>query len=383
MKPLFVLVSVTAALVGCSKDISGSGLEAQGNTPFSATEQPKDNPSAAPPRQGETVASDFRIEMGQRTVEVEGVCKLTEDSAICWKPNGDKNDLLATELTNAIKAKTDNYSSNFQFKFLKKNRILVVKSTTKPDKPGTQSMNYGYGLMNDNGGGYNGVEGWAQGNNTFSNSNSTGFDQTQVVRQVLIGSFNKETKTFPLRYQFTNGAQEHQVIPFTKGEFTILGNTYEILSISAKPETGNSNQAMMRGGPGAINGRNQKNTFIKIQVVKITNPNLILTLTPADDTGKPFAGQNDKGEPVTAEEMRKQQADQKAGNTLNNPRRSNYIGIYIQSFALDPSIRYGASEGPLFVNQSLNLDASKVKKLSVAISIRSVFVFDKIKLDAN
>ena len=383
MKQLFVLVGVTVALVGCSKDISGSGLDTQGNAQYGSPEQPKENSSAAPPRQGEKVASDFRIEMGQRTVEVEGVCKLTEDSAVCWKPNGDKNESLATELTNAIKAKTDNYSSNFQFKFLKKNRILVVKSTTKPDKPGTQSMNYGYGLMNDNGGGYNGVEGWAQANNAFSNSNSTGFDQTQVVRQVLTGSFNKETKTFPLRYQFTNGTQEHQVIPFTKGEFTILGNTYEILSISAKPETGNSNQEMMRGGSGAINGRNQKNTFIKIQVVKITNPNLILTLTPADDTGKPFAGQNDKGEPVTAEEMRKQQGDQKAGNTLNNPRRSNYIGIYIQSFTLDPSIRYGSTEGPLFVNQSLNLEASKVKKLSVAISKRTVFVFDKIRLDAN
>ena len=446
MKNVLILGGVVAAVVGCSKGASSGELQVQGNpainkppsvtTPNTAPgtapstegvrpgktiggppqvsrsssslpvqtiparqdqpmsrppEQPKENPAAAPPKQGEKVADNFHIEMGDHAVEVEGICKLTEDSAVCWKPDGGKNESLAAELTNAIKSKNDNYSSTFQFKFLKKNRVLVLKSVVKPTKSGT-SMSYNYGLMNDSYGGMEGREAWTTGNSAFSGSSGSGFDQTRTERQVLTGAFNKDTKTFPLRYQFTNSSMERKVIPFAKGRFMIDGNSYEILSISDKPDAGNPGNNMYMGGMNGMNpgAKPQKMTYIKIQVVSITNPNMILNLSPADDSGMPFAGLSDKGEPISAAEMRKQQEaenkkmmeDQKAGKGYNY-NGMNRMRNYIQSIGLDPSYYNmpGRPQGP--IASALNVETSKIKKLSVMISNRTVFVFDKIHLDPN
>ena len=342
---------------------------------------------AAPPKPSEKVAGDYKIDMGPKTVEVEGICKLTEEEAICWKPDGHKSETLATELTNAIKSKADSYSNTFQFKFMKKNRILVLKTTSKPPKPGT-SMSYNNGLLNDYMGGSEMREGWSQNSGIFSMANGSSFDQTQTERQVLTGAFNKETKTFPLRYQFTNSSMERKTIPFAKGQFTIDGNTYDILSISDKPDP--SYQAYTGGmSPGA---KQQKMTWLKVQAVKITNPNTILTLTPADDSGIPFAGLNDKGEPISADEMRKQQeADmkkmmeaQKAGKPYEGIRRGGtMMNNYIQAIMLDPSGYNGMGRPSGQFSSQVNVDAPKIKKLSVSISHRTVYVFDKIKLDAN
>jgi hypothetical protein len=442
MKNALILVGIVIVLVGCSKGEAGGELQTQGGAPkssspnvgtndavdpnsvvarphsgsssispasqpekrnppatgrihsgprqFAAPEQPKDNPAAAPPHQGEKVAVDYRIEMGQRTVEIEGVCKLTEDEAVCWKPNGEKNETLATELTSAIKAKTDTYSSTFQFKFLKKNRILVLKTTTKPIRSANGAQSYNYGLLNQYRGGSEAVEGWTTGNNTFGSSNGTGFDQTQVERQVLVGSFNKETKAFPLRYQFTSSIPDRKVIPFTKGQFTFDGNSYEIVSISDKPEPGSQPNNMYMGSnrPGA---KPQKMTYVKIQVVSISNPDTILNLVPADDTGLPYAGLNDKGEPISQAEMqklrdeanRKMMEDQKAGRPYEYSKTMRMTSNYIQQIMLDPGFSYGVAQSKGLFNVAINVEVSKIKKLSVTISNRTVFVFDKIKLDPN
>ncbi len=354
--------------------------------------KPKENPAAAPPRQGEKVAENFRFEVGLKTIEVEGVCKLTEEEAICWKPDGQKNDALATELTNAIKSKSDNYSNTFQFKFTKKNRILVVKTITKPMKPGGQGFtSYSLGLMNEYNGGSEMQEGWANGNSAFSGSNGSSFDQTQTERQVLTGAFSKETKTFPLRYQFTNNSNERKVIPFAKGQFTIEGNSYEIVSINDKPDAGQASNGIYMGGmpPGS---KPPKYTYLKIQVVKITNPYTILNLSPADDSGMPYAGLNEKGEPITTAELqriregenKKMMEAQRSGKPYNYDSMNRMNGMnHIQSINLDPSFNYGRDPSTGIFISAVNMDMSKIKKLSVGISKRTVFVFDKIKLDAN
>ncbi len=442
MKQGFVFVGVLTAIVGCSKDIASADLQSQANNPpkggppqvqadlnhvpstagqtapvspagrvgnpdrniqhrtlpvqnasmhpnqpNTPPEPPKENPNAAPPKQGEKVAENNRIEIGLKTVEVEGVCKLSEDSAVCWKPSGEKYEALATELTNAIKSKSDSYSNNFQFKFMKKNRILVMKTVTKPMKPGTNNMgSYSLGLMNDYSGMSEGREGWNNGNSAFSSSSGNGFDQSQTERQVLTGAFNKETKTFPLRYQYTTSNMDRKVISFTKGQFSIEGNSYEIVSISSNPEKGQPNNGMYMGGtqPGM---KPPKYTYVKVNVVKITNPYTILNLAPADDSGMPYSGLNANGEPISAAEMRKQQEEetkkmmeaQRSGKPYTYNGMNRNMGNYIQTINLDPS--NGSRMG--MMNQAINVDISKIKKLSVTVSKRTVFVFDKIRLDSN
>lgn len=352
------------------------------STPPRSIERPKrENPNAGPPKPGEEVAHDFKIQVGSQTVEIEGVCKLTEEEAMCWRPNGEKNDSLATELTNAIKSKTDSYSNTFQFKFMKKNRILVMKTTTAPMKPGDTGRNYSsYGAMTDYGGGEF-TEGWTNNNSIFSGSSSTGFDQSRIERQVFSGAFNKETKSYPFRYQATNFNPERQSVPFAKGPFTIDGNTYEITSISDKPSVGAYTPYVQPGQ------KPPKNTFVTFKVVKITNPNSVVNLMPSDDSGTPYGGLNDKGDPISAaeaqklreEESRKMMEASRTGKPyMTAPRMMNN---YVNGIGLDP--RTISVNGRDTFTSAFNIEAGKIKKLGANVSRRTVFVFDKIKLDQN
>ena len=348
---------------------------------------PRVNPNAGPPKAGEQVATDGKIQVEGKTIEIEGVCKLTEEEAICWRPNGDKNEALATELTNAIKAKNDDYSSQFQFKFMKKNRILVLKTTTPPPKPGQGYSGGSSSMMMDNMyGGPGFVEGWNNNNSIFNQTSSTGFDQSRVERQVVSGAFNRETKTFPFRYQTTSYSQERESIPFKKGQFTIDGNTFEITSISDKSPGGTPTQYF--GGQPQLP---QKMTFITIKAVKITNPNLIANLTPADDSGTPYGGLDDKGNPISSTEFQKiQQEEQKkmmersrTGGAYPMHSMNRYMGsINLDMLRLSTMQNQGQGGGNSFVQQ-VNVEASKIKKFSVNKSTRTIYVFDKIKLDKD
>lgn len=352
------------------------------NTQPHKAQPPAENPAAKPPQSGEKVANDFKITAGDRTVEIEGICRLTEDEAICWKPNGDSNKPLADELTNAMKSRDDEYSNTYRVKFLKKNRVLVLKTTIPPTRGG-RGFSGSYGLMNDYSGSSSFQERWDNnGSNIFNNTNSSGFDNTRIERQVLTGAFEKSTKTFPVRYHLTEQNNPPTSVPFTKGRFTVDGNTYEIVSISDKPE-GNMS-AMSYGGP--PNQQPQKMTFLKIKSIEIRNPNTIIHISPADASGSPYVGYNAKGEPLNAqdhqrlqqEEQKKMMEDMQKGITRNmNTWNRGYIG----AVTLDPNSNRGRMEG-IIVGQ-LNLDSSRIKKLVLNYSRRTVYVFDKIRLDPN
>lgn len=338
---------------------------------------PSENPAAAPPKAGETVAQDFKIESGDRTVEVEGVCKLTEDEAICWKPNGTANDPLATELTNAIKSKTDSYSSTFQFRFQKKNRILVLKTVTAPPKPNSPGGAMSNGILNQMYGGSEFMEGWTNQSSVFSSSSSTSFDQSRTERQVLTGAFNRETKTFPLRYQFTQYSNTNRkTIPFKKGTFEIEGNVYEITSISDGAKDG------IYRGPGM--NANTKFTSISIKIIKVANPNVVVNLAAADENGNPYGGLDAKGNPVSQSEMAKIREEESKkmmeASRSGKPYQSTYMNNYINQLSLDPQYlnRSGMVNG-----QSINVEASKIKNLVAFVQFRTIFVFDKIHLDKN
>ncbi len=346
---------------------------------------PRENPQAAPPKPGEQVVRDFKIQTPTQTVEVEGVCKLTEDEAICWKPSGQSNDDLAKELTNAIQSKTDSYGNSFQFRFKKKNRVLVLKTTTQPPKPGVAydgGMNGS--LMNQYFGGSEFSEGWTQGNSMFNGASSTGFDQARIERQVLTGAFNKETGSFPLRYQVTKYERNPQTsIPVKKGVFEAGGNTYEIVSISDKPS-----QPGYSEPSSGMNAPKQKFTYLTIKPVKINDPYSMVTLTPADDSGVPYGGLDENGNPISAadaakkreEEQKKMMEASRSGQPYSG--RSMMMNNYIRSAGLDPlSVGRQGESVPHML--SINVEPSKLKKFSVTVQHRTVYVFDKIKLDKN
>ena len=75
---------------------------------------------------------------------------------------------------------------------------------------------------------------------------------------------------------------------------------------------------------------------------------------------------------------------QRSGKPYNYDSMNRMNGMnHIQSINLDPSFTYGRDPSTGIFNSAVNMDMSKIKKLSVGISKRTVFVFDKIRLDAN
>ncbi|HLP00270.1 MAG TPA: hypothetical protein VK171_16855 [Fimbriimonas sp.] len=340
---------------------------------------PKENPLASPPKPGEQVASDFKIQTDTQIIEVEGVCKLTEDEAICWKPNGDSNDELAKELTSAIESNTNSYSNGFQFKFKKKNRILVLKTTTPPRKPGQEGGSYGGNLVHNYASGPDFMEGWTSNYSIFSGASSTSFDQTRVERSVMTGAFNPDTETFPLRYEMTKYERTPATsIPAKKGQIEVAGNTYEIVSMSDKsPQPG---YAPPRFGP---NVDKAKYTYLTIKPIKITDPYALVTLAPADDTGAPYGGLDANGNPISAAAAaKKREEDQKKMMEAAKAGKP-YVGYqsiaptYIQPIGLDP--RNTAK----VLMMAVNVEPSKLKKFAVNVQHRTVYVFDKVKLDKN
>ncbi len=313
-----------------------------------------------------------------QAIEIEGVCKLTEDEAICWKPNGDSNDDLAKELTTAIQSKADSYSNSFQFKFKKKNRILVVKTTSKPPKPGNNSNAYA-NIMNQSGWGSESGEGWTSGNSIFSGASSTGFDQARIERQVFTGYFNKESKTFPLRFQLMT--QENRSastsIEVKKGRFVVAGNTYEIVSISDKSPNPYPTYGM--------NNQKVKFSYITINPVDVKDPNVVVFLQPADESGQPYGGLDKEGNPITRAAAEKARQEQAQKMTEAAKSGKGYVSegyqpsSYVQSASIDPMNQRGVST----IRLQFNVEPSKLKKIAISVQHRTVYVFDKIRLDKN
>lgn len=331
---------------------------------------------AAPPQENERVADNYQIEMGGRQVEIEGICKLSEEGLSCWKPNGDKNPELEADFVATMNSRDDNYSNNFQFKFMKKNRVLILKSTVKPP-PSGQFSGIGYGLMYEN---YSGAkEGWQSGGQYWRPRDASNPNDPQVERQMLVGSFKKDTKTFPLRYQFTESTSERVIAPFTKTEFTAGGNTYEIVSITDKPTAGVGGYG---GNPYPGNMKPPTYTYVGIKLVKVVNPNMLLYIFPADGNGKQYAGFDDKGNPVDSvqlqkiqiERQKKMKQDSKPGFPIGGRM---FPGNFIQPLSIDPSANYANG---VFTG-SFNVASSKIKKIAISVNKRTVFVFDKIQLD--
>lgn len=346
---------------------------------------PAENPQAAPPKPGEQVASNFKIQLPNQSIEVEGVCKLTEEEAFCWKPSGEDNPDLAKELTSAVQAQSNSnsYGSNFQFKFMKKNRILILKTVTTPQKPGSPGNSFSAGLMNTYSSNGEFAEGWTNNYSIFNGSNSTGFDQTRTERQVLSGAFNKSTKTFPLRYQVTNyNPSQRTSVPVKKGTIELGGNVYEIESISDKPT--NPGYMPPNYGPNAVKA---KYTYFSIKAIKINDPYAVVTLSPADASGEAYGGLDKDGNPLTMAEANKRREEEqkkmmdaaRAGKGYSSSM--TYTNSYIQPITLDPS--YMTSGSKMVRMMMMNVEPSKIKNFAVGIQHRTVFVFDKVKLDKN
>jgi hypothetical protein len=105
-------------------------------------------------------------------------------------------------------------------------------------------------------------------------------------------------------------------------------------------------------------------------------------MSPADANGSAYVGKNDKGEPLNAQDFQKVQQEQQRKmmeeSKNGRPYINNWNNQYIGGIGLDPQ-QSGRSN---HIGQ-FNIELSKVKKLVLSVNRRTVYVFDKIKLDQN
>lgn len=332
-----------------------------------------ENPSARHPQKGENIATDYKISHGGRIVEVEGICKLTNDEAICWSPSGAKNEALATEITDAVKNRKYSFSRWRKSEAMKKNRILVLKSTTLSTQNGAPGFS-GTSQVVYRTIGADFTEGWELDHNFF---NDLAFGSPPTQRQILCGVFEKSTEDFPLRYSFKPHSIDNLVMDPKKGSFTLDGNTYNISSITDEVEM-----------PAAYNLKAQqrkfpKVTYVSIQPVTIKNPYSVVSISAADVKGNPFVFANGKGEPLTMPEFQKLQREANH-KLMEQPKNgvplvdSRFSYQDIGRISLDPS----QSGRTLDVGQ-FRIEMSKIRKLALNVSRQTVYVFDKIRLDPN
>jgi len=85
------------------------------------------------PKADETVALSYKADDGS-AVEVEGICKITEDSIECWNPDGTPDPDLKQRIQAAlVKQKSFNgQGPMLNLQYGKKNRIVVFKITQAP-----------------------------------------------------------------------------------------------------------------------------------------------------------------------------------------------------------------------------------------------------------
>ncbi|MBS1701915.1 MAG: hypothetical protein JST12_09660 [Armatimonadetes bacterium] len=314
----------------------------------------------------------YSLTVSNRTVEVEGICKVSEDSIECWKPDGTKDKAITEEFIKTCEGNPNNPPPQAQFRFNRKNRILMLKAVTKAAKPG--DLPFSYGLVYADGGPQS--ETWTS-NTIFSsyNASATG-DHEQVEHIYLCGSFDKTTETHPLQYQFTQLNTGKSVIDFKKSTFEINGNKFEIMDILDNP----SKPPTVTGGFGFNPQPNQKVTYLKIKPISLVDPSTIVQLSPANQKGEMYVTLDEKGHPLTAAEWQKRSQDQiRQGKVIGGPQFGPGFGrrpISMQS-ALDPT--YMKPGTPVYIR--FDLDRKAIHKLVLTSNHRTIYNFDPIYLD--
>jgi hypothetical protein len=95
-------------------------------------------PTPPRPKADEVVTGKYTAPGGS-TAEIEGVCRVTEDSVSCWDPNGARNADLEKRVEEGLTRDNGMGGRNVSFAYKKKNRVVVVKTTHPSNQMGIRS----------------------------------------------------------------------------------------------------------------------------------------------------------------------------------------------------------------------------------------------------
>jgi hypothetical protein len=314
--------------------------------------------------QEKSFVRDFVAELGDRKIEVEGVCSLSEDALDCWKPSGEKNPELQAEIDKYLTEKKNDYANMFRFSYNKKNRLLALKTTYLPKPDSSHPVSFA-GVLQEQYSDSNAKNIWR----SVSYISSAGGDprSERTEKRLLLGSFDNQRTKADLPYFFNSPAVQKGTHPVKPGQISIGGNVYEILSITTREEKRDMNKSI-------------KYTQFQVKLVKISDPDLILYLSAANSDGKPYMGFDAKGKPLLAEEFMKYMQSQiitKGGNSGFGSIQPNSV----YGMSIDPLSSVRPSTDILMLQT--NLEPTRFQTLALSVVKRTTFAFDNIHLDSK
>jgi hypothetical protein len=334
------------------------------------TSQNKDRPSSGT---GLVRVKGTKIETDQGTLEIEGICKFEAGSLSCWTPDGKQHPSLATDVVEAIKM--ENPILNWKEpKLNKKNRLLVFKRSgitnlsealigqVAPEKKQPNAFK----------------ESWTAMGGAIATTRKMVGDHGMTERSVILGSFEPTTKAFPLRYQMESGLYhagnrqpDNNTFPFqSKVVFRFGGNEIEIAAISDKPTKG----IPVVGQRETL--KDQEGCFVHLKVRSRKNLFQGISFYPLDEKGSVISRVDEKGNPVSNQQMSKMLDHGGVGFQGSSPA-DKVRGV--NPILFDP--------GAVYVTQLdeyqhfFPMSASKIRNIGVTHSKRRIYEFARVRLE--
>lgn len=330
--------------------------------------------------QGETLVEHNSVVVGNNRFEIDGVCKLSEDGALCWKPDASPNPGLTEKINAAILSPIYANQRTFTVSLLKKQRTLIMKATqVSQSQNGVDGGTVYRRNPNDN----TFSEGWLEYSNTNFSANESGFNGGQTYWHSIDGKFELGTKEFSLQYEFTIRGTKPIIKDLEVGKIEVDGNVFEIVSITDHPKPKpRPNEDLIRfaGGynPFPSAPQPEPKTDIAIKVVAINNPYSSMTIQLADEKGQLIYYVDDKFNPVSFDVVNKWNAKNNIYVPGKQPPKSPFI--YAGGYSFDQ--KYNSKVG-VTTPSAFYVPKEKCKRIMITSTKHDVYVFEHVKLDPN
>jgi len=307
-----------------------------------ATNMPPARPPTDAPRSDETVSGIYKASDGN-IVEVEGVCKITEDSIVCWKPDGRPNEELAKKIKEGMeKSRPSGYSpsQSFSLQYGKKNRLVVLKLTQPVNATGAHLDVRSIGSDSQGGGGYF--------NAMLSPSHVAGPNQPYIHFESRMIAENPSEKAATAHLNFFRPIQESVRIVAKAGtSATFGGENFTIARID-------------KGSPQNLSG-GQPETIWTVTVRSDHNGarGVNIALVPLDASGQRIDYIDADGNPVTREVY-----DREMQQRRETMGRSGYSASTPPKY--QPATLYGISRQPYQTDFMFRINPAKVSKFAIS-----------------
>lgn len=304
----------------------------------------------------------YSFTVADRQIELEGVCKFSEDGMVCWKADGSPNRGLAERLNGQLQYMT------FPMTYHKKYRMLYFKCKFPASlRPDFDTPSDGYMIKS--------IEydsGWHGSAQNLVLGEVVG-EGLKTLFGAASGQFEFKENEAIFHYRFNAVPGEPTVVKLEPGRFEVDGNTFEIVSIANHPERTTPltqyeivNQQVLAKPP---------KTDIVIRSVRIKNPHSLFTASLADKAGEAINMIDENDDPVSDEQY--QAMIVKANSRPNEPFRNPPVRD-AGKFAYRPYLTKSKNST---IVANFNVEKSKCKRLLILPYTGQEYVFEHIKLD--